>query len=133
MSSLFSNPQGLKSLTSERLQAVAAHLQGTQITCGDYSSLMLAGDRRTLIYCDAPYHIRRATTRSDRLYSYPFGDEDHVRFAGVCNNCPCQVLVSYNDTPLIRQLFQGWRIIELTWRYRLANRDLGRELLIANY
>ena len=56
----FSNPQGLKSLTSERLQAVAAHLQGTQITCGDYSSLMLAGDRRTLIYCDAPYHIRRS-------------------------------------------------------------------------
>lgn len=75
----------------------------------DFRELLpkVADDPQCGIYCDAPW------VDAGKLYLYSFTLDDHAVLAGMLNRFEhTTVVVRYGDHPLIRELYQGWNIIE---------------------
>jgi DNA adenine methylase len=84
----------------------------------------------TFFYCDPPYVKRGA-----ELYSQAMGQEDHARLAARLLDLPCPWVLSYDDDPLVRRLYNACVIQELAVRYTVAygtaeQNALTHELLI---
>lgn len=119
----------------QRLRDIAPLLDGVDISNEDYSAL-LAGEG-AFLFLDPPYYSATAS----RLYGKK-GDLhtgfDHARFAQAMRDCRHRWLITYDDSPYIRELFRFATIIE--WRlqygmnnYKQATAASGRELFILNY
>lgn len=81
-------------------ETVIEHLDFEQIIRG-------YGNRRdVLLYCDPPYY------GTERYYSRDFPRVDHERLAAVAHEVPGRVVLSYYDTPEIRDLYP-----ESRWNY----------------
>jgi DNA adenine methylase len=89
------------------------------------------------IFLDPPYF---AATKS-KLYGKD-GDLhtsfDHLRFASDMTNCPQHWLITYDDSPNIRENFKSARIQEWELQYGMNNYKQGsaakgKELFITNY
>lgn len=81
-------------------------------------------------YCDPPYVL------ADRHYQIVFTEADHIRLFNQLNKLEGKFLLSYDDDPFIRNLYQDYHIktIELKYMFVAESRDtLRNELLIANY
>ena len=85
------------------------------------------GRAKAFVYADPPYVLK-----GKKLYLNAYGPEDHVELAhylGRQNALPW--LVSYDDAPLIRSLYEQHQIDLLPIRYSLQNKRSAQELLIA--
>lgn len=121
----------------QRLENLAGALDQTRITHGDYAALMTAEGQDVFIFLDPPY---LSVTKS-RLYGK--GGElhtsfDHQRFAEVMQACPHRWLITYDDSPEVRQLFGFATIVEWELQYGMNNYKQGsaakgKELFIKNY
>ncbi len=121
----------------ERLARLERMLQGIEICHGDYEAWLYRGGSHVFIFLDPPYY--RAA--SSRLYGA--GGElhtsfDHERFAENMRRCPHKWLITYDDSPFIRDLFGFAHISEWSLQYgmnnyRQAKAKRGRELFIKNY
>ena len=132
----FSNPAGWNIIRTRRLEAAAARLKGTRITCGDFEPLFEGSAVGTRwIYADPPYWSDTRASRTAKLYEHSFTVDDHERLADCVRRCQHQVLLSYDDAPEIRHLYRGFKIVPVQWTYvgALGSRRRGSELLIANY
>lgn len=121
----------------ERLEKLAEVLQEVKITNLDYSEVLAAEGQDVFIFLDPPYFI---ATRS-KLYGKN-GDLhtcfDHQRFAAMVKQCPHQWLITYDDSPTIRQNFTWTNIFEWEMQYGMNNYKQslaakGKELFITNY
>ncbi len=121
----------------ERLGKLGEVLQGVKITNLDYSEVLAAKGKDVFIFLDPPYFI---ATRS-KLYGKG-GDLhtsfDHQRFAASVKQCPHQWLITYDDSPIIRQNFTLAKIYEWEMQYGMNNYKQsvaakGKELFITNY
>lgn len=121
----------------ERLEKLGEVLQGVKITNLDYSEVLAAEGKDVFIFLDPPYFI---ATRS-KLYGKD-GDLhtsfDHQRFATLVKQCPHQWLITYDDSPTIRQNFTWTNIFEWEMQYGMNNYKQtsaarGKELFITNY
>jgi len=87
-----------------------------------------------LVYCDPPYV---EANRKHGLYDLNFKDEDHKELAKTLMGIEGKFLLSYDDHPLIRELYQDCYINEIQFSYNLQGRGKERpqriELLISNY
>jgi len=121
----------------ERLNMVASLLQTVRITNLDYSELLTDGDREVFTFLDPPY--LKAT--SSRLYGRNgilHTTYDHQRLATHLQHCRHRWLVTYDDSPAIRNnLAFAWIY---TWElqygmnnYRRSHAPRGQELLVSNY
>jgi DNA adenine methylase len=108
-----------------------------KITNLNYSELLQAKDKNIFIFLDPPYY---AATKS-KLYGKD-GDLhtsfNHLRFADDMTNCPHQWLITYDDSPFIRDNFKSARIQEWELQYGMNNYKQGsaakgKELFITNY
>jgi Xaa-Pro dipeptidase len=112
-------------------------LQSTQITHGDYESVVMAEGESVFIFLDSPY---RSATRS-KLYGV--GGQlhtgfDHARFADLMRRCPHQWLITYDDDPLVREHFHfahlhPWQLQYGMNNYKQGSAAKGNELFISNY
>lgn len=121
----------------DRLQQIALPLSGTDVTHGDYEKLLIAAGHQVFLFLDPPYW---KATRS-KLYGIK-GDLhtsfDHERFAETMRNCPHRWLITYDDSPEIRNLFSFANILEWQLQYGMNNYGRsyalkGNELFIKNY
>jgi DNA adenine methylase len=121
----------------ERLGKLGEVLQGVKITNLDYSEVLAAKGKDVFIFLDPPYFI---ATRS-KLYGKG-GDLhtsfDHQRFAASVKQCPHQWLITYDDSPIIRQNFTLAKIYEWEMQYGMNNYKQsvaakGKELFLTNY
>lgn len=121
----------------ERLRALEPHLRGVQITQGDYAPLLAEPGEGVFLFLDPPYW---SATQS-RLYGQQ-GDLhtgfDHERFAQQMRDCPHRWLITYDDSPFIRELFSFAHIETWTLQYGMNNYKqgsaaAGQELFIRNY
>ena len=84
----------------------------------------------TLFYCDPPYWQVEG-------YGVPFGFEQYEQMAAMMRSCSGKVMVSINDHPDIRNVFEGFVIHDLGIKYSVANAHgkpvESRELVITNY
>ena len=68
-------------------------------------------------------------------YHHNFTEEDFVEFAALVARLKGKFILSLNDTPEVRKLFQAFRITTVRLSYSCArrNRKHQSELLITNF
>lgn len=122
----------------ERVKNICPYLSGVKITNEDYTdSLFQDGDPNVFIFLDPPYWKATAS----KLYGVRgtlHTAFDHVQFAENMRECRHKWLITYDDSPVIRELFDFAEIQEWTLQYgmnnyRQRNAAKGRELFIKNY
>ena len=121
----------------ERLAALSPHLSNMHITHGDYEDLLFTEGDDVFIFLDPPYWKATAS----KLYGVKgelHTSFDHERFAENMRKCPHKWLITYDDSPKIRELFDFAEIIEWELQYGMNNykqgkAEKGKELFIKNY
>jgi len=89
----------------------------------------IAQSRNSFLYLDPPYWL------ATKLY----GDRgnlhtgfDHVGLRE-CLRCRDQWILSYDDCPEVRAMYDGYRIVQLSWKYGMSTDKHGRELLVLSH
>nr|WP_228060684.1 MULTISPECIES: DNA adenine methylase [unclassified Coleofasciculus] len=121
----------------ERLSNIAPCLSLVKITHGDYEELIIKEGKDVFIFLDPPYY---QATKS-KLYGVRGAlhtSFDHERFASTMRKCNHKWLITYDDSPEIRQLFSFAKIVEWELQYGMNNYKKkyaakGKELFIKNY
>ena len=98
----------------------------------DFETLIKHYDRPdSFFYLDPPYFS------TEDMYEVGFGWDDHVRLRDTLKNIKGKFLLSYNDCPEIRELYEGFSMLDFSRTHSMAQRyEAGKqfgELLIANY
>lgn len=85
------------------------------------------GRSKVFVYADPPYVIK-----GGRLYLNAYTAKDHTEFSKyIQRQSSLPWLVSYDDAPLIRELYDKNQITDLPIRYSLQQKRSTQELLIA--
>ena len=97
----------------------------------DFETLIRHYDRpETFFYLDPPYYS------TEDMYE-GFSRDDHLRLRDTLAGIRGKFLLSYNDCPEIRELYDGYPIFDFSRPHSMAQRyEAGREfkeLLIGNY
>ena len=98
----------------------------------DFETLIKHYDRPdSFFYADPPYFS------SEDMYEVGFGWDDHVRLRDTLKNIKGKFLLSYNDCPEIRELYDGFSLLDFSRSHSMVQRyEAGKEfkeLLIGNY
>ncbi|MBV9760284.1 MAG: DNA adenine methylase [Acidobacteriaceae bacterium] len=113
----------------ELIKNAHRRLDRAQIESLPYGEILARYDRPgTLFYLDPPYWGRK-------LYNFNFADEDFVDLAERLKSLQGKFVLSINDVPRIREIFQGFvlREIEISYTSQTKAGKRFRELLIANF
>jgi len=118
----------------ENLSAVHLRLAGVTIENAPWFECCERYDRaHTLLYLDPPYWETEG-------YGVPFEFVEYERMAAFIRCCKSRAMVSINDHPEIRRVFEGLHMHELGIRYTIGTTDKlrapkeeSRELVITNY
>ncbi len=121
----------------ERVKMISSYLSGVKITCDDYTNSLFHDGDDVFIFLDPPYW--KAT--ESKLYGTRgtlHTTFDHIQFAENMKNCSHKWLITYDDSPIIRDLFDFAEIQEWTLQYGMNNYKKrtaakGNELFIKNY
>ena len=121
----------------ERVKNISPYLSGTKITNADYTETLFQEGENVFIFLDPPYW--KAT--ESKLYGVRgtlHTAFDHVQFAENMRKCQHKWLITYDDSPVIRELFDFAEIQEWTLQYGMNNyrktsAAKGNELFIKNY
>ena len=79
---------------------------------------------KSLVYLDPPYF-----TNGRRLYANNYETQDHARVAELLSESPLRWLVSYDNVPVIRRLYRGYRSRTYTMQYTAAGKKQGVEAM----
>jgi len=102
------------------------------IECKDFRDLIPRYDREhTLFFLDPPYWKIPG-------YKYDFTDNDFQDLMRILGSIKGKFLMTINDTPEVRELFNGFNIEEVHLKYSVSTKAKSRakqrtELLISNY
>lgn len=116
----------------EFLKGASRRLSTVVIEHLDFEKLLKTYDRpEALFYLDPPYY--------DAEHCYPdrFQPEDHARLKAALENIRGKFILSYNDCPEIRALYDGYAMVEVSRQDNLTMKNSDRksykELIIKNY
>lgn len=121
----------------ERLEKLGIVLEGVKITNLDYSQLLEGEEKDVFIFLDPPYF----TATQSKLYGKKgilHTCFNHQMFAELMKQCPHQWLITYDDSPTIRENFAMVNMYEWEMQYGMNNYKQsiaakGKELFITNY
>lgn len=121
----------------ERVKSICPYLSDAKITNEDYTDALFHDGDDVFIFLDPPYW--KAT--ESKLYGVRgrlHTAFDHVQFAEDMRKCPHKWLITYDDSPVIRELFdfaetQEWTLQYGMNNYRQGSAAKGKELFIKNY
>ncbi|CUW37530.1 putative Site-specific DNA methylase [Magnetospirillum sp. XM-1] len=82
----------------------------------------------TFVYADPPYLLPPAKATLYGFKGDAHRDFDHRRLADVLRSRPGCWLLSYNDAPAVRRLYEGFAMVAASWTYGTGK--VGAELLI---
>lgn len=125
--------------SEEGLRRASGALVGARIEARDFRLLELHAKKGDLVYFDPPYHPRSSTSYFTAYTRDSFGEEDQRELASLfraLDKKGCLLMLSNSDTPLIRSLYEGFQICEVSAR-RLINSKADRrgpicELVVLN-
>lgn len=129
--SFSSQPFDIRKLFHQ-IQQVEVRMADTVIENQDFERLIKHYDcSKAFFYLDPPYYS------TEDMYPGGFGTEDHKRLRDLLCSIEGKFLLSYNDCPEIRELYEGYKIFDFSRPHSMAQRyEAGKEfkeLLIANY
>lgn len=121
----------------ERLKLIPEVLQNVKITNLDYEELLTAAGENVFLFLDPPYF----SATNSALYGKNGSLHktfDHARFAEILKKCSHKWLLTYDDSPFIRELFSFANVTEQTFTYGMRNvtkdsKQTEQELFISNY
>lgn len=123
----------------EGLRKVATALAGARIEPEDFRLVELQARRGDFFYFDPPYHPRSKTSSFTAYTRDPFGQPEQVKLAELFRKLDrrgCLLMLSNSDTPLIRELYAGFEVHEVSARRSINSRSDRRgavgELVILN-
>lgn len=126
------------SMSEDNICAVSAALQEAVLLNQDFEKACEGAQSGDFIFLDSPY----APLKTDSFRDYTkegFSLADHERLSHLFRNLDrrgCMVMLTNHDTPLIRELYRGYRI-EIVPVRRAINSDAskrkGTEVIITNY
>lgn len=114
-----------------RIRSLHDRLQGVQIFCRDFRHIfkMVSHEETTFIFEDPPYW----DTQGGNDYAMRFTWQDHVDLSELNKGTKAKWLLTINDHPDIRKLYEGWAHIRpYSFRYYIV-KEVRTELLISNY
>jgi DNA adenine methylase len=121
------------------LKAVAEALKAVELRRGDFELCLHDVSDTDFVYMDPPYYKLGGYSDFDRYTRDKFRRNDHIRLAAFCRELDLigvRWAVSNSDTPLVRELFDGYRFTTVDNRreINLNSRKRGIvELFITNY
>ncbi|MCP4368797.1 MAG: DNA adenine methylase [Deltaproteobacteria bacterium] len=80
---------------------------------------------QTLIYLDPPYFVKG----QQLLYTNFYKPDDHKTVAGLVHSIQQSWIVSYDDVPEIRNLYNGFQHLDYGLRYSAQDRYRGSEIM----
>lgn len=121
----------------ERLGNLHGALNGCEIANDDYEPMVRRAGENVFLFLDPPYY----SATESRLYGVRgelHTGFDHERFATVMRECPHRWLITYDDSPFVRDLFSFANVVEWELQYGMNNYKqataaIGKELFIRNY
>jgi DNA adenine methylase len=121
----------------ERLKKISTLLSDVDITNQDYEFLLTEKGEDVFIFLDPPY----LTATKSRLYGHNGSLHvgfNHEKFARDMYECKHKWLITYDDSPILRKLFDFANITELTIQYGMNNYKQttaakGKEIIVKNY
>lgn len=119
----------------DKIDAIHERLDKVMIENRDFETLIKQYDfEDAFFYCDPPYSQGCGYDVTSTK------DFDHERLREVLGNVKGRFLLSYDDSPKIRELYKGFEMIEVERLNGINNRSdvenrkkIFKELLIANY
>ena len=100
------------------------------ITCKDFSRVLENCPPRCFVYLDPPY-----VEKGEMLYKHGMDETEHRRLADAVAGMRCEWMLSYDDHPLIRELYSQCEFREIAVTYSNATnaaitRPKNKEILI---
>lgn len=121
----------------KRLEELKKIFNNIKVTNYDYNEVVNITGKNVFIFLDPPYY----SVMKSKLYGkkgHLHTSFDHVRFAETMKKIKHRWLITYDDCPIIRDLFKFANIT--TWElqygmnnYKQKTAAKGRELFISNY
>ena len=134
----FSGAASLNRFTASSIQRLAPMpraLEGTQITNFDFEEVIAAPGKDVFMFLDPPYYTAtKLYGRGGSLHAF-----DHERLAKILKRTKHKFLITYDDCPEIRRLFDWAKIQNWQLQYGMNNCNyehmskVGSELFISNY
>lgn len=112
------------------LSQVQKRLENVVIENNDFGKILEIYDRDdTLFYLDPPYY------KTEKYYQVEFSKGDHERLRESLEKIKGKFVLSYNDCPEIRKLYEGYSIKEVVRANNLAAKkgSTFKELIIRNF
>ena len=78
----------------------------------------------TLVYLDPPYYVKGGD-----LYEHHYKHEDHAAVAAAASKIRQHCMISYDDVPEIRALYEGFQSVSYSLNYCAQNRYRGTEAI----
>lgn len=121
----------------DRVKMISRVLSDVKITNEDYTASLFDEDSDVFIFLDPPY-LKATESKLYGTRGTLHTTFDHKQFADNMKKCKHKWLITYDDSPKIRELFDFADISEWTLQYGMNNyrKDSaakGKELFIKNY
>ena len=122
----------------EKIVPCGEKLKDVKITNLDYKELLFAPakGKNVLLFLDPPYY----SANQESHYICAFKKEDHERLSNDLKKTPYNFILTYDDCPEVRKLYDWANIYKQQFFYRLDNsqdnenkRKKGNELVITNF
>jgi DNA adenine methylase len=121
----------------DRVVKIGSLLENVIITNDDFQNVIEADGENIFIFLDPPYYSATQSAlygKNGNLHKI----FDHERFAEVMKNCPHKWLITYDDSPYIRDLFSFAHVEDWELTYGMRNvgvetRQKATEIFISNY
>lgn len=108
-----------------RLQKIVLHANHIHVSCLDAIDFLRTLDRDTFVYLDPPYYQKGSC-----LYMNHYTHDEHETLSTyLINDATFPWLLSYDDVPEIRNLYQNCDLYRFTIPYTVQNAKAGCELL----
>lgn len=137
----YNNKTNGRSIDEDNIRAISEYLRQADIaiTCLDFEKACRDVKEGDFVYFDSPYVPESITASFTDYTKAGFALADHKRLAALfrrLDGLGAKVMLSNNDVPLVRQLYEGFHIRSLDVK-RMINRNAdkrtGKEVLITNY
>lgn len=112
-------------------------IKNWNITNHSYEELLQDSSPDTFIFCDPPYDIKSGLYGKNGEHHLKF---DHAKFSLDVSNVESNVMITYNSSEELKELYEGWNQVEWDLTYTMHSGESYRkdetnrkELLLTNY
>lgn len=133
----FSNPGGWNIINSNKLKLAAKCLKDVNISNKSYQDFLDQDfNSKDFLYIDPPYVINEKLSCESQLYKFIFRKEDHILLHKILCQIKGKIILSYDETQEILNLYKNWNIIKVPHKSvgtTKSKKDTKIELLIKNF